>query len=375
MRLNWKKLSSVLASCILAVSVMLTPVYAQSAAQDTEEKTEETAEEKTEEKAEEEDKEEAEEQEEAKADEKAEEKADEKAEEKADETAEEKADEKAEEKADEKAEEKTDEKAEEKTDEKAEEKAEEQTEEKTEEVPAEKPAAGTQTAQAVMTEEAMREAISQSLREGISGYTDQIIAFSDEQLEQFKTVEDEFTNSVGLSWGMAKAELGEKLEDQSKAGEVTVDYKDGIYTVVHPVAFEKEKADFIYTFDESTFQTRGIIPSSLNVDVKYSMATNMTRAGLNTIMGLATVFIMLVFLSFIISLFKLIPDGSKKKKEEPAPAPAPVREIVPAQEEETEILTDDTELVAVIAAAIAAAEGTAPDGFVVRSIRKARRAR
>ena len=35
--------------------------------------------------------------------------------------------------------------------------------------------------------------------------------------------------------------------------------------------------------------------------------------------------------------------------------------------------TDDLELVAVIAAAIAASTGASPDGFVVRSIRKVKR--
>ena len=40
------------------------------------------------------------------------------------------------------------------------------------------------------------------------------------------------------------------------------------------------------------------------------------------------------------------------------------------QIEEKEELVDDTELVAVIAAAIAAYEGTSTDGFVVRSIRR-----
>ena len=38
--------------------------------------------------------------------------------------------------------------------------------------------------------------------------------------------------------------------------------------------------------------------------------------------------------------------------------------------EVTDNVTDDEELVAVIAAAIAAAEGTTTDGFVVRSIRR-----
>ena len=47
-------------------------------------------------------------------------------------------------------------------------------------------------------------------------------------------------------------------------------------------------------------------------------------------------------------------------------APAPVA-AVPVQE------ADNSELIAVIAAAIAASEGTSTDGFVVRSIRKINR--
>ena len=63
-------------------------------------------------------------------------------------------------------------------------------------------------------------------------------------------------------------------------------------------------------------------------------------------------------------------DWFKLKKEEaaaPAPAPVPVA-AAPVQEE-----TDNSELIAVIAAAIAASEGTTTDGFVVRSIRKINR--
>ena len=41
----------------------------------------------------------------------------------------------------------------------------------------------------------------------------------------------------------------------------------------------------------------------------------------------------------------------------------------PVSAEETDV-TDDTELAAVIAAAVAASEGTSPDGFVVRSIKR-----
>ena len=51
-----------------------------------------------------------------------------------------------------------------------------------------------------------------------------------------------------------------------------------------------------------------------------------------------------------------------------APKAAPAPAVAAAVEEAEEM--DDTELVAVIAAAIAAAEGTTTDGFVVRSIKR-----
>ena len=57
--------------------------------------------------------------------------------------------------------------------------------------------------------------------------------------------------------------------------------------------------------------------------------------------------------------------AAKKKASEPAPAPAPVPAVEETVEEE-----DDLELVAVIAAAIAASEGTDPNGLVVRSIKR-----
>ena len=99
----------------------------------------------------------------------------------------------------------------------------------------------------------------------------------------------------------------------------------------------------------------------------------MGEAGLNTAMGLGIVFCALAFISLIISIEGKIFGSLGKKKaapktpEAPAPAPAVVEEV----EEEA----DDTELVAVITAAIYAYEaengGEVPaDGLVVRSIRR-----
>ena len=100
----------------------------------------------------------------------------------------------------------------------------------------------------------------------------------------------------------------------------------------------------------------------------------MEKAGLNTILGMGTVFVILIFISILISLFKYIPaleekfknKGKAESTQEAAPAPAAV--AAPVEE-----ASNDDELAAVISAAIAAYEaeaGGSTDGFVVRSIKR-----
>ena len=103
-------------------------------------------------------------------------------------------------------------------------------------------------------------------------------------------------------------------------------------------------------------------------------------AGINTVICLAVVFAVLIFISFLISLFKYIPKleaalSKKDKKTELAENPVvnTVSQIEVKEEEEE--LSDDLELVAVITAAIAASAGTSTDGFVVRSIRRSNNSR
>ena len=86
-------------------------------------------------------------------------------------------------------------------------------------------------------------------------------------------------------------------------------------------------------------------------------------------MGMGTVFLVLIFISLLISCFKFVPQIMDKlsKKSSVVEKPEVVEEIsetVTANEE------DDSELIAVIAAAIAASEQTSTDSFVVRSIRR-----
>ena len=100
----------------------------------------------------------------------------------------------------------------------------------------------------------------------------------------------------------------------------------------------------------------------------YTMGETLQKAGMNVVIGLCTVFAMLVLIALLISCFKVIPYiQGKMAKTSAAPetaAEAPVSAAPAAADENNE------ELVAVIAAAIAASTGESTDSFVVRSIRR-----
>lgn len=109
---------------------------------------------------------------------------------------------------------------------------------------------------------------------------------------------------------------------------------------------------------------------SITINAEYSLSEILTKAGLNTLLGMGTVFVVLIFISFIISLFKYIPAIEEKFKKKKAPEAAPAPAAVAAAPAEEVSVSDDSELVAAIAAAIAEYEGTSTDGFVVRSIKR-----
>ena len=135
-------------------------------------------------------------------------------------------------------------------------------------------------------------------------------------------------------------------------------------TVTAPATFSDRSADLEFVFDEN------MTLESFTVNAHYGMSEILEKAGLNTLLGMGTVFVVLIFISFIIYLLGYIPKlqeklaNKEKKVEEKKEAPV---QAAPAPVAAAE---DDAELVAVIAAAIAAAEGTSTDGFVVRSIKR-----
>lgn len=132
------------------------------------------------------------------------------------------------------------------------------------------------------------------------------------------------------------------------------------------LTFTSHPATITMVFDED-----GIVTSA-TIDPVLSTGEILQKAGLNTVIGMGTVFVVLIFISFIISLLPKVTGlveniGKKKTAEVPKEAP---KAAAPAAAEEE--LADDLELVAVISAAIAAYTGTSSDDFVVRSIKRSK---
>lgn len=173
-----------------------------------------------------------------------------------------------------------------------------------------------------------------------------------------------FIGSSELIGNIDETRIGENMDFDASKKELIVTLP--VYGDVHEGSVE-------VIFDKNLHIT------SITTNVKYSMAESMKKAGVNTAIGMGTVFIMLIVIMFIISCFSVIPKIQKSleekknnKNKENESVDNAIKGIV-EREEASADLTDDLELVAVIAAAIAASEGaSSTDGFVVRSIRRIR---
>ena len=113
------------------------------------------------------------------------------------------------------------------------------------------------------------------------------------------------------------------------------------------------------------------LPTDMGVTVDKTTGEKLENAGLNTLLGMGMEFSILIIISLIISLFPVLFGGGRKKKESDKEIAEKAMDNTISQIAEQEDLSSDAELVAVIAAAIAAYEGSgSTDGFRVRSIRK-----
>lgn len=213
--------------------------------------------------------------------------------------------------------------------------------------------------------------IQAQLSQMATGYLSSYTSLPGDQLDEVRnqTAKQSEPLAEGVdSWKNVRDDLGAlvSIEDTVSVEEIDSGYSATVHAV-----FEKREMDFGITTDRDGAVT------SVSFVPEYTLGENMEQAAMNMLMGMGTVFIVLIFISFLISCFKYInrfeekmKNKNKNKTVEPAPAAAEPAPAAAAEVEEVN-LADDLELVAVITAAIAASTGTSPSGLVVRSIRRA----
>ncbi len=273
-----------------------------------------------------------------------------------------------------------------------------------------------ETSSAELTDE-----IRETLVNGAGQYLSTFAGYSDEELdEQIKRAEktDNTVIATALSsWKSVKEDLGSLEVDETgapliradeasgeKALEVTAADED-TYEIDMTVVYEKRDMNFVLTAEAQEDQYGGSVltVTEMTFTPEFTIGEKLEKAFLNMIMGMGTVFIVLIFISFIIGRLKIVNDWEKKRKEKaaektaapaPAPVPAPAPAVAPAPAAapasikavavpvqakapdvsapaaSQENLADDLELVAVITAAISAAQNVPVEGLVVRSIRR-----
>ncbi|MDO5147338.1 MAG: OadG family protein [Eubacteriales bacterium] len=187
-------------------------------------------------------------------------------------------------------------------------------------------------------------------------------------------INDEELLKQYAGWQEIKGQIGAFKEES----EVRVEEVGNTIVVNLAEDFDNASLNFAVTFDKALAE-QDPFSAIMAIDAEIPGAgggkASMQKAGINTLMGMGIVFLVLVFISFVIGLLKYVPAFlEKKKSEETGPGTLSADSgILPVEEEN---VTSDTELVAVITAAIMAlrAEEGRGDGsgFTVRSIRRRR---
>ncbi len=208
--------------------------------------------------------------------------------------------------------------------------------------------------------------------------------FEEEAYTSLAVHQDEYTGEISVeddmfnvfkngydSWYKAVNDLGfdskDTLVDDLKVTGVEYDVNkdDDEMRVIATIGGTKRTAEMVMYLDHDASL------KDVGVTVMRSDEEKLANAGLNTLLGMGMAFSILILIALIISLFPLIFGTGKKKKESDKEITQKAMDNTISQIAEQEDLSSDAELVAVIAAAIAAYEGSgSTDGFQVRSIRR-----
>ena len=191
-----------------------------------------------------------------------------------------------------------------------------------------------------------------------------LIMMSDNLISQITSLDDEaIDRNIKDLEEKKQFELMTALENW-KAGKKDIEG----YSVSISIVGEKRSAIVRIAYDKNMQKV-----NSMSINVNYNLGEKLSKAGLNTLIGMATVFIILIFIIFIIDAFKYISVFEERLAKKPGEL---TKEEIKLKEEVStqENLPEDQELVAVISAAIMAyEEENNTDDLIVRSLKKSKR--
>lgn len=203
----------------------------------------------------------------------------------------------------------------------------------------------------------------EQLESAIEYYDSMKDSISEEEWKSYQEQRAEVVEQIKeyKEYTKQKKKYGDEYKKQVGKTEYTISSESA--TVTKTIQTNKgKKILYSVSFDEDGNKTEQ------KIEEYKTLGQKMGKAGLNTIMSMAIVFVVLIFISLIISCFKVIGviQDRRNQKQTASVTMNPIPVEAPA---EAENLVDDLELVAVITAAIAAAsESESADGLVVRSI-------
>ncbi len=215
---------------------------------------------------------------------------------------------------------------------------------------------------------------------------EQVTNFTDDELsdvvamlaQQGLKIDAEGFKNGFTSYLASKEDLGEVVE-YSQLKDVKA--KNGTITAHIQATGTGTRPDGLpRTADIELVLTDSLKVNSVAFNVEQTTGEKLTHAGLNTLLGMGTTFSILILISVVIYLLSFVPkmlDKSAKKEKTSDSVDKAIDQIVAREEKDTSAdAASDTQLIAVIAAAIAAYETSAtgrvvtPDTFIVRSLKK-----
>lgn len=220
--------------------------------------------------------------------------------------------------------------------------------------------------------------ISEGLQQQTVALLEQIVAIPADQMSMVIDSNRE-AGSEALAVGLeGYVGLADDLGAYVSVGTGSVKETDDGYEIAVDAVFEQRECEFVINLDEDMVN---IVSMSFNP--VYSVGENMTRAALNTLLGMGTVFIVLIFISWLISCFKYISVIEQKMKKgsaapaAPKAAPAPVPAATPAPVALSTVAAagadeEEMEQLAIMTAIIEHTRRNAStDSLVVRPIKRA----